>query len=322
MLRNNKKSISEIAHTTCYIENPQKNYLHRIITIIEKALKVNITYINMNRYTAVDPRLNILFKNAIHSSNYCLFIKENKKGQQYCYICKSKGIKKCLAFRNGFNGMCIMGVHDIVKPVFIKDEIYGILYLSGIRFIDEEHKAKILIKKHCKTFGRSESEMISEYMKLTPVDSEKMKVMEECLEELREIIIYIIKTMKPLSATKKEFSAESDESMTEEKWIYNSILPFIKENYKSNITLEKLAEIFFMNPSYLCRTFKLKVGVNFKQYITQLKIEEAKDKLIRTDSSITEIAISSGFNDPNYFSRVFKKNVGMTPSEYRTLAGI
>ena len=318
-----ENSINEIIHSVLWHnKNPKKNYLHRIITIIEKALSVNITYINVNRHTASDSRLDILFKNAMHSSAYCCFIKDKNKGQQYCYICKSKGIKKCMKYREGFDGMCILGVHDIVKPVFIKDELYGILYLSGIRCIEEEQRARMLIKKHCSLLGRSEGEMLDEYRKLTPADADKLIVMDECLEELRQIIIYIINTIKPLNEDGKEQGGGNGISTSGGKWLVNSVLPYLEEHYKSNISLEKLAGTFFINPQYLCRAFKSKIGVNYKQYIKQLKVEEAKIKLTTTSSPITDIALSSGFQDSNYFCRVFKNYTGITPSEYRKLAGI
>lgn len=321
MNENRQKRISEIVHNVLwYNENPGKNYLQRVIAIVEKALGVNITYININRNTASDSRLDILRNNAVHSSSYCLFIKEKIKGQKYCYICKMKGIKKCMTLMEEFDGMCIMGVHDIVKPVIKDDELFGILYLSGIRYTPEECKARELINKHCKLLGRYEEEMLKEYLRLTPVNIEGLGVMEKCLEELRQIILDILNTMKPLNVRGKEISGSSGASASDKKWIYNTILPYIEENYKNNVSLEELAETFFINSQYLCRLFKSKTGMNFKQYITQLRIEEAKAKLTVPINSITDIALSTGFNDPNYFSRVFKDNVGMTPSEYRKSA--
>ncbi len=53
------------------------------------------------------------------------------------------------------------------------------------------------------------------------------------------------------------------------------------------------------------------------QYITLLRIGKAKEMLWNTDKSITEIAMSIGFNSSQYFSRVFKNYVGVTPGEYR-----
>ena len=57
--------------------------------------------------------------------------------------------------------------------------------------------------------------------------------------------------------------------------------------------------------------------MNFVTYLTNQKIEIAKDMLINTDIPIINIALDLSYHEPNYFSKVFKKNVGMTPTAFR-----
>jgi beta-lactam-binding protein with PASTA domain len=67
----------------------------------------------------------------------------------------------------------------------------------------------------------------------------------------------------------------------------------------------------------LALDFKNKTGVNFIDYLTNIRIERAKELLADSDVSIKEICSEVGYADPNYFSRIFKKVTGVTPTEYK-----
>ena len=93
----------------------------------------------------------------------------------------------------------------------------------------------------------------------------------------------------------------------------------MNENYNKKITLEKLSELVYMNPSYFSVYFKQKTGQNYIDYLTNLRIEKAKELLQNTDCKIYEIATMVGYDDFRYFSRLFKKSTGVNAFEYRKL---
>lgn len=92
---------------------------------------------------------------------------------------------------------------------------------------------------------------------------------------------------------------------------------YINENFKKDIMLEEVANFVNISSFYFSKIFKEYTGKNYVDYITDLRIEIAKDKLIEGIISIKEICYEVGYNDPNYFSRVFKKVEGLSPSEYK-----
>ncbi len=97
----------------------------------------------------------------------------------------------------------------------------------------------------------------------------------------------------------------------------NVILNYLEKYYYRKITLEEVAEYINISPFYLSKIFKKHTGVNFIDYLTDLKIEKAKELLTYTEMPVVNIAIELSFNEPNYFTRVFRKTVGVTPSKYR-----
>ena len=94
-------------------------------------------------------------------------------------------------------------------------------------------------------------------------------------------------------------------------------IQYVEKNIKKNITLEEVAKNINITPHYLSKIFKKEVGINFVTYVTDRKIDLAKEMLADKNIPIVNISISLAFNQPNYFSKVFKKKVGVTPSEYR-----
>ena len=72
-----------------------------------------------------------------------------------------------------------------------------------------------------------------------------------------------------------------------------------------------------ISPYYLSHLFKEELDITFIEYLTRVRIEEARRLLFQTSMSIQEITQRVGYVDPSYFSRVFKKVTGMTPNRYR-----
>ena len=83
------------------------------------------------------------------------------------------------------------------------------------------------------------------------------------------------------------------------------------------ITLEKLARLIHFNKSYLIEQFKEAMGVLPMKYLNEMRMEKAKELLITTEKSITDVATETGFQSIHYFSRTFKKKENMTPHDYR-----
>ncbi|WP_206460702.1 helix-turn-helix domain-containing protein [Anaerovorax sp. IOR16] len=95
------------------------------------------------------------------------------------------------------------------------------------------------------------------------------------------------------------------------------VLNYIDRNIKFGITLEEAADYVNMSSCYFSKLFKKVTKNNFITYITNSKIELAKEMLRYTEMPIINIAYELSYNETNYFSKAFKKNVGFTPSEYR-----
>jgi len=95
---------------------------------------------------------------------------------------------------------------------------------------------------------------------------------------------------------------------------------YIYEHHRENVTLEQAADAAYMSPTYFSKKFKSVTGFGFKEYLNSIRLREAEDMLKNTGLGITEIALSCGFSDGNYFGDVFKKAKGVPPRQYRKLS--
>lgn len=87
-----------------------------------------------------------------------------------------------------------------------------------------------------------------------------------------------------------------------------------------DISLDSVSEILNINASYFSVLFKRALGVNFVDYLTELRMNAAKELLMDPLRSTAEVASMVGYESANYFTRAFKKKVGMTPTDYRRAA--
>ena len=82
--------------------------------------------------------------------------------------------------------------------------------------------------------------------------------------------------------------------------------------------LDQLCEEISISPAYFSTTFKKETGISFVQFLTNTRIEKAKELLRNSDYKTYEIAEKVGFSEPNYFSFTFRRNTGISPSQYKS----
>ncbi|BAZ17805.1 AraC family transcriptional regulator [Calothrix sp. NIES-4071] len=97
------------------------------------------------------------------------------------------------------------------------------------------------------------------------------------------------------------------------------IKDYLHDNYNSNVSLEQLVELTNLNRFYLIRLFRNAVGLPPYAYLTQIRVERAK-QLLREGKSIADVAFTVGMSDQSHLSRHFKRIVGISPGLYRSMS--
>ncbi|OIR60828.1 AraC family transcriptional regulator [Bacillus sp. FMQ74] len=104
----------------------------------------------------------------------------------------------------------------------------------------------------------------------------------------------------------------------QQKQLVERVIAMIHEQYMADISLESCADALGMNSYTLSKAFKQVTGINFIDYVTQIRIEKAKELLVNTNKKIHDVSEEVGYRH-NYFNRIFKKQVGMPPGVFRQM---
>ena len=92
---------------------------------------------------------------------------------------------------------------------------------------------------------------------------------------------------------------------------------YIHENYMRRLNVESVARRFYLSPNYFSRLFRRTLGTGFNSYLNCYRVEKAREMLLETDLSISEIAFVCGFGSISQFNRVFRDVAHRSPGEVR-----
>jgi YesN/AraC family two-component response regulator len=92
---------------------------------------------------------------------------------------------------------------------------------------------------------------------------------------------------------------------------------YIREHQTEDISLGQVAKAVNTSTFYFCKMFKKVTGINFTDYVSRVRIENAKNLLLNPNLRVSEIAYEVGFQSLTHFNRVFKKIIGQSPTDYR-----
>ena len=131
------------------------------------------------------------------------------------------------------------------------------------------------------------------------------------IKSIEELCIWIVKVLDRFT-----------ESVYENRNIKNVDIirktrEFIRANYKKKIKLIDISKAIYLSPYYLSHIFKKETGSTLLEYLTKVRIEEAKRLLENTSWNTTRISFEVGCSDQSYFCKVFKKSEGISPSDYK-----
>lgn len=276
-------TLSELLYILC-----EKNSIHICIHDISGILQKD----NM--------KIDSYFKR--HSKPFCDMAKSSEKGYRTCIECKDASNRKAASGEN-FERECPYGIYEIVRPVIIDEKVRCIIYLGNLTK-DTELLRKTAAKR-CEKNGISDKDIEKYLDTIEKTDDEQYFV--RLSEFLRDFIINIY----------SEDSGEKSEK-PEYHWCVSQVCEYASRNYRQNMTLARLSDLYFINEKYLGRIFKRQVGKTFHEYLTDIRLEKAVALLLE-GKPVNFVANECGFQNVTYFNRSFRKKFLISPTEYKKL---
>ena len=139
-----------------------------------------------------------------------------------------------------------------------------------------------------------------------------MEAFDEAVTDINTVKQYFLKLLEYMIDKRDQISGR------QYSFLLKKAKDFVEKNYMDpEISLNSVAEYIGLSPTYFSTVFKQEAGMNFIDYLTKTRIDEAKRLLRSTDKRISDIAMEVGYRDQHYFSSSFKKYQGDTPKSYR-----
>lgn len=159
---------------------------------------------------------------------------------------------------------------------------------------------------------------IADYL-LKPINEWDLRAI---MEKIRARLDAIEGPPVPIPGEKNEMAEDQGErdsgARRQGNVAIQEIVSYINENYMvPELSLQYIARLFYLNPSYISRAFKQETGENWVEYLTKIRMERAIQLLKTTDKRCYEISQEVGFSDAKYFSTCFKNYTGQTVNEFR-----
>lgn len=148
--------------------------------------------------------------------------------------------------------------------------------------------------------------------------------LEQLSQMLQENSIAVLRErfMKLLTESQQQRQRELTVNVNDD-FTCASLMQFISERFSDPaFSMNDVAEHLGVSIYTASRMFKTFIGVNFRKYINDLRVEYARDLLLTTDLSVNEISEQAGFTSSSYFISIFKKAEDMTPSSFRKKHGL
>ena len=137
---------------------------------------------------------------------------------------------------------------------------------------------------------------------------------------IKTLLLQLLMIFSRNTSSDKTLS-ESTEYFDEAHKTVSNAMVYLNNNFREHISLDFLAEKFFISPSYFSKIFREISGNTFTDYLNGVRIKEAQRLMHETNMSIAQIAKKTGYNSSTHFGRTFKNHMGLSPLSYKKANG-
>ncbi len=132
-----------------------------------------------------------------------------------------------------------------------------------------------------------------------------------------EMMLFILRSLEKEEQLSEEEHASQNDRMNQ---VVQLIMTYMENNFAKDISIEQLATLYYVSPTYLSKIFKDITGVSPINYLIQIRLTKARQLLEKEeDLTVKEVAKAVGYEDAYHFSKSFKKHFGLSPSMIRSL---
>lgn len=260
--------------------------------------KVLIDFYNLTKFKIVlyDSDRNILYSYPEKMCKFCETVRTNDILAKKCIACDNIGFDICDETRRPYIYECHMSITEAIAPIYYNEINIG--YLMFGQIMSANHKNII---DNAKRISANYNLPLTEDMIL------EMTTADEA---------YINSAVNMMSMC-ANYLYTSEIIRNNPSILAYQLKDYILKHLDTDITVQSICHHFYISQTKLYKLSKKNFNMGISDYIRLQRIKKAKKLLLSTEDSISQIALSVGIRDTNYFIRTFKKYEGITPLQYR-----
>lgn len=243
----------------------------------------------------------------VHNNPYCIYLKNTNEIWDTCISRQTQLLQKLdtpISF-----GMCHCGVEEYILPIHNKENNIGFVSVSGYRKNTEAALRKLT--------------HVSDKYQLDPENTKKFYFEHlnpdvPDMDTVYTLVYPLISMLEYFYIKQKELYQDLDTMIPDEASALTRALLYLEHHYREHVTLQNLCTFCNCSSSYMSHMFKQQIGKSIREYVNELRINEAKMLLKSTNLPITDIALNVGFSSSNYFANVFREYCNCSPTDYRS----
>lgn len=277
-------------------------------------------------------------------TEFCSIIRENPIARKRCYRCDALAGLEAVRMGKPYIYLCHCGIVDVAVPVMVGERYLGAVMFGQVRLPqgDSEGRVKRLVSEISSIqedpcSGRQD--LMELYQRLPVMEYERIEQIAELIASMVDYIIqrhvrsrneaelydWILRTgiespikvderVRPLTSGLEPSAQESP--VPQSSAVYPAVC-YIHTHPGQSLSMNEMADLCHLSPSYFSRLFHREVGESFTDYVNRQKIQLAKTQLRSTTKSISQISAELGYVNTSHFINLFKRYEGITPSVYR-----
>ncbi len=207
-------------------------------------------------------------------------------------------------------------VIPLFSPSVMAESMARLLFVVFVRFSLFSNLWRITSAPRCICCIVDMFSMLSRKMVCMGIDMWKVLNQKVSYQELMQIQDFRGLKEKTKALLKDVTASVEEKRNVSSKKIVEEAIQYMKKHYSEDISLEKIANRFFLNQTYFSRLFKQYTGSTFTDYLIELRMEKAKELLGQGKYKVYEVSQMIGYRSEKYFFRVFKQYTGCSPTEY------
>lgn len=278
-------------------------------------------------------------------TDFCSVIRENPVSRKRCYRCDALAGLEAVRLEKPYIYLCHCGIVDVAVPVMVGDKYLGAVMFGQVRIPNDDTEAKIeRLVNEISSFQAEEEtarkDLLEMYERLPEMEYKRIVQIADLLNSLVNYIVdRAVKSrnqaetyqwllsmnsenpdgvaIQELTEPAPSDGAEPDQSVVSKSSVVYPAVVYISNHLREVVTMQAMAELCHLSPSYFSRVFSRDVGENFINYTNRQKVELGKKMLRETNQSVSQIAGELGYLDTSHFIKIFKRFEGTTPMIYR-----